>query len=167
MLKHFAIAVAVSLCVLTGAASADTFTYPDKNPIVSITFPDTWKIEPEDEVLHSGPPDGSIYFGFIPMPLGTKADKAGEMVGEIINTMVTDYKAGEDSTFTVNGIEFFGSDAKAKQRDTGDDLNVTMLFFVPDQKLGQLFAVVYFGSPESEENYEDDLMGIFASIKRP
>ena len=65
-------AVSVFACLLVSLllswstqAQARTYSYPDtRRPLFSLDIPNAWHVEIENDVLHAGPPDQSLYLGF-------------------------------------------------------------------------------------------------------
>lgn len=162
-----ALSIGLITTFLIASVSAEEFTYPSENPRVSITFPASWKVEPDGEALHAGPSDKSIYFGLLPLPENVSAEKAGEAIGGAIDEMVTDFVEKESDSFEINGIQFFYSDATAKDKESGQPLNVSMAYFSPDADPNHMMAIVYFGSQEAEKKHEGDLQKVLHSIKNP
>lgn len=166
-LRGFALLVGLVTALSSNLVIADEFSYPSDNPRVSITFPDSWVVEPEGDALHAGPSDKSLYFGLLGLPADITPEKAGETIGGAIDSMVTDFQETESDSFEINGITFFYSDATAKDKESGEDLSVSLAYFSPDANPKHMMAIVYFGTPESEEKHENDLQKVLHSIKNP
>lgn len=161
------LAFVCALVSLPLQAQADVYTYPSADPVVSITFPDNWKVEPDEGVLHAYPKDESIYFGFIPLPEGTTSDEAGEAIGGAIDSLVTDFEAGESTVLDVNNLKLFVMDATGKEKESGDPVNVSMIYFSPDDNPDHLVGVVYFGTDDAEDKHEKEIKSVIKSIKNP
>lgn len=165
--KMLSVGVSATLLTFAGTASAEEFHYPVDDPHTSITFPDKWKVEPDGNVIHAGPKDGSLYFGLLALPEDFDNDKVGEAIGEAIDQVVSDFKEGETSTLEVNDITLYYTDATGKSRETGEKLDVSMAYFSADNDPKHMMAIVYFGTKEAEKKHQKDLEKVISSIKNP
>jgi hypothetical protein len=151
---------------LTAAAQTTEYMYPDtKNPIFSITIPDAWKVEQDEEVtmIHALPADESIYLGFRVLDDAKTMDAALEEVDKIIADLVTNLNLGDAKEMTLNEIPFVYVDGTGKDKDDGGDLNISVALFIPEANT--VGIVLYFGTAEAEKLHEKELTDILASIK--
>lgn len=159
-----------ALLFSTTIANAEVFKYPPGDDArVAITFPDDWEVKPQGELLHAYPKDGSIYFGFLPIPENTDSDKISEVIGGAIDSVVTDLKESQDEIepIEVNGIKLFVSDATGKDKDTGNPMNVSIGYFSPDDNPDHMMAILYFGTDEAQKKHEAQIQSVITSIKNP
>lgn len=146
------------------ATIADQIKYPIGNPNFSIEFPDGWLVQPDEHALHAGPSDKSLYFGILPVPADTDSDKVGEVVGGIVNQMVSELGAGEVNHVEINGIKFFITTASGKSKEGNENVDVSFGFFSPLNDGNEINALIYFSPPDASAKYEKEVRQILASI---
>ena len=144
--------------------SAEKLKFPTSKPNFSIEFPAGWFVEPDDHALHAGPKDKTLYFGILPIPPDTDSDKVGEVIGGIVDQLVSDLGEGEDTQVEINGIKFFITDSSGKSKDGGEPVDVSFGFFSPYNDGKEINALIYFGPPSAGDKYEEDIKSILASI---
>lgn len=147
--------------VADGGSSDNTIIYPAENPIFSVTFPDNWETETEDDILHATPSDSSIYLGIWALEDVKDLDAALDAVDETVSSLVKNLEVGEVETSDINGIKFMIVDGEGKDEE-GDYVDVSVALFSPDEK--QIFIMLYYGTPEAEQAHEDELVSILKSI---
>jgi hypothetical protein len=153
--------------LLLGSATAiadgggNTIVYPEKNPIFTVTFPDEWSTETEENLLHAFPSDSSIYLGIWALEDAGNLDAAMNEVDKVVASLVKDLKVGEVDSTVINGMQFLTVDGTGRD-DEGDNVNVSVALFSPDEK--QVFIMLYYGTPEAEKVHEDELVAILKSI---
>jgi hypothetical protein len=178
-MKRFGVALTVlSLLVFFAAAShaGKTFTYPPNNPVLTITFPDSWSVKPdpdESKGIIATTPDEEIEIDLWPLDK-KEADKdmekaleeAAADVATLIIQWVTDFKGNEKpELFTVNDIVFCEIKGTGKDKEDSTPVKVSATFFSPDDQT--LFVMMYWGSENGEVKYAADLAEIAKSLKRP
>jgi hypothetical protein len=171
-------ACAGAVLALAGPLSAvadTTYTYPKEHPVLSIAFPDDWKVEadPEDDHgLVARSADGAIELDLWalkkeadPKKMLEQLEETDQELAELIDEHVTGFKVGESKKGEVNGLKaaMFGGTGKDKEDD--EEVNVEVTFLSPDDK--QLFGLMYWGSDEAEEANKAALSKISASLKKP
>lgn len=153
----------LTLLMMIDAVWATEYFYPNRSrPLFSVTIPDTWKVEAENELLHATPPDESVYIGFwaVEKP---DMDTIGDAVAQIVDEVVKGFEIDEEDDMEINGIPFYYFSGKGRDGDDGSPLNAGVALFSPD---GENFCIVlYFGSPEAESHHEQNLIGILRSIQ--
>jgi len=168
--------VLASVALFAGMALAETtYTYPADAPVLSVGFPDDWTVELDGEDargMYAVSPDDAIEFNIWPLDeeeVGEDVEAAlkaeAEAIDEFIAEYATDFKAGEPAEFEVNGIKFVEVSGSAKDKEDGSDLTISAAFFSPDGET--LFALVYWGSPEADTQYAEQLKAIVQSFKKP
>ena len=163
MKKYLLLLTVLSFLFSTNFLSADEFHYPAKNPVLSITFPNDWKIETEEEQLHATPKDESLYLGGLALDDIEDVDDAMEAIDKIVAEFVDDFKAEEPGEMEINGIEITFIEGIGKDED-GEKIEVSTAVFSPDD--GEtVFVLFYFGYPEATKKHEKALVKIIESIK--
>ena len=159
------LATVVAAAALASPLPADTFSYPATGQkLFSIDIPNGWKVEVEGDVLHSTPPDESIYVGLWALPYET-LDAAAEALDEMVADLVSGFELKEEGEFTSNDVPFYFFDGSGEDKESGGPVNVSVALFSPD---GDTFCMlIYFGSPRDEKRHEDALGRIVRSIRRP
>jgi hypothetical protein len=167
MLKKSVFILSMTSVLLLGAISVmadgggNTIVYPEKNPIFTVTFPDDWSTETDENLLHAVPSDSSLYLGIWALENADNLDAALDQVDEAVSSLVKNLKVDEADSMDVNGIKFITVDGTGKDED-GNKVSVSVALFSPDEK--QIFIMLYFGTPEAENTHEDELVGILKSI---
>jgi hypothetical protein len=151
----------LGLATATAGGDGNTIVYPEKKPVFSVTFPDDWSTETEDDIVHATPADESIYLGIWALEDAKNLDAALDAVDEAVASLVKNLKVDDPETMTVNEIELMTCDGTGIDNE-GDKVNVSVALFSPDEK--QIFILLYYGTPEAEDAHEDELVGIVKSI---
>lgn len=165
-----------SVLLFAGMAFAEqTYTYPAETPVFSVAFPDDWSVELDAEDargVYATSPDEAIEFDIWPLDeeeVGEDVDAAlkaeVEAIDEAISQYVTDLQSGETEKFEVNGIKFIEVAGAGKDKKDGTDVTVSVGFFTPDGKT--LFSYIYWGTPEADTQYAEQLKAIVQSFKKP
>ena len=160
--KAFALSLVLLLFPLW--ASATTYSYPNtRYPLFSVDIPDHWSAEVEGELLHSGPPDGSVYLGFWALDSNLSGDDVGDAVDEIVSGMVYNPSIDSEEELTINGIPFYYFEGSGQYVE-GGLVNYGVAMFSPDGNT--VCVVIYFGAPADEARHEQTLIRIIESIRR-
>jgi len=163
---------AVLFC-LAGVAVAGTFTLPAKDPVLSITFPDTWKTEIDaDGALTGKTDDEEIEINLWALdakevekdPKAALKAAAAEING-YIEQWVTEFKPEAPTESEHNGIQSVDIMGFAKDKEEGKDVLVSVSFFTPDNKT--IFAMMFWGYEEGLKKYLPDIATVADSIKKP
>jgi hypothetical protein len=154
---------AVALTLVAAAASAERYYYPnDKSALFSLDIPADWRVEPEGDVLHAGPRDGSVYLGLWVVK-ERDVDDAAEAVEDIVEKMVNGFRSTGEDTFDRNGIRFWYLDGQGRD-DDGNELAVSVALFAPDGK--HYCILLYFGAAGTSDRHDRALTAIVESIRR-
>ncbi len=156
-----------------GPVLARTYTFPAKKPILSVDLPDTWRVrlDTEDADVFAQSPHRNIEY--ILRELERTAVKAN--VTDLLNDAVKEADAVSaesvsDPQFTdwkpetVNGMQFLWATGTGKDKETGGKVNMEVDFFSTDGK--REFVLPYYGMPDGERRYEQEIDKIDRSIKR-
>jgi hypothetical protein len=151
--------------LLPAWAGATTYSYPNtRHPLFSMDIPDRWEVQVEGELLHTGPPDGSIYLGFWALDPDTTGDQVGAAAEEIVSSVVRNYTIEEEDNFESNGIPFYYFQGSGWEREGGGQLRFGVAMFSPNGH--NVFAVFFFGAPQDEARHDKALQRIIRSIRR-
>jgi hypothetical protein len=176
MKKTVTLMIFLSLALIASAALAQTeYTYPANAPVLSINFPEGWKVELDQEDqkgVSAISTDETIALYIWPLEeqevkddVKAAIEAAAKDAGQDIAEWVTDVKFNEPQIVELNGISFLDITGAGKDKEDGSDVNVALTFFSPDNKA--VFAMLYYGSPDAEKANEKDLASIAQSIKKP
>ena len=168
--------VFASVMLFAGMAFAEqTYTYPAETPVLSVAFPDDWSVELDAEDargVYAMSPDEAIEFDIWPLDeeeVGEDLDAALKAevgaIDEVIAQYVTELQAGKTEELEVNGIKFIKVSGTGKDKEDGTDVTVSVGFFSPDGET--LFSFIYWGTPDADTKYADQLAAIEKSFKKP
>ena len=151
----------VVLLLSTNFLLADEYSYPGENPVFSITFPDNWNVETDEELLHATPKDESLYLGLWALADVEDIDAALDVIDEIVAEFVDDLETDEPDDMEINGIEITFIDGVGVDEE-GEQVEVSVALFSPDDET--VFVIFYFGYPETTKKHEKALVKILESI---
>ena len=159
--KHFIwLSLLLIIFAVNFSQAGTKYVFPAENPIFSIVFPDNWKIESDEDILHAAPADESIYLGIWALDV-EDVEAALAAIDEITADIVTDLKVTSTDTLTVNDINILLVEANGTDEE-GDTINVSVFLFSPDGET--IFITFSYGTPEAEKIHEKELLSILKSI---
>ena len=152
----------VILIFVRPLAAGQKYYYPNAEyPLFSVTLPNSWLAEADENVLHASPADESIYLGFWAVDIES-LDQVGDALDEIVGDLIFDFEIEEEGELEINGMSVFYIDGCGLDSDD-DEIECSFGVFSPD---GETFCVIlYFGTAEAEEKHSAALNAILASIK--
>ncbi|OQX87725.1 hypothetical protein B6D60_03295 [candidate division KSB1 bacterium 4484_87] len=142
------------------AHAGTKYIFPAEDPVFSIVFPDDWKIEPDENILHATPADESIYLGVWALD-AEDIDAALDALDELTAEIVADLKVISTDTLVVNDIDILLVEAQGVD-EKGLIINVSAFFFSPDDET--IFITLSYGTPEAEKAHQKELISILKSI---
>lgn len=152
----------ISVMVLANLYADETYVYPNQeNPILSISFPEEWKVEPEENILHATPKDETVYIALWALEDVANLEAALESVDKIVSEMVDEFLANEPDKVEFNHILYYFIEGSGKDND-GEEVNASVAIFTPDGET--VCLLITYGTPEAEEAHEEDFMNILKSI---
>lgn len=161
-MKMRSVVLSVMMLLFVFSSFADTYEYPGDDPLFSISFPDSWKVSVDDELLAVTPPDESLYLALWALDDADDLDAALEALEDVVNEFVDDLEMSEAEELEINGIEMVYVEGEGITEDDVD-VNITAAMFSPD---GDMICILfYFGTPESEDAYENELTEILESLE--
>jgi len=160
MLKRLVIA-SVTLYAAIAPVFAENLAVPAKNPIATLTIPDSWKLANIDFGYRAESPDGDVYF-FVEYASAARVDKLFATNDEWMkeNKIKPKGKAEEKE------IEIGGLPARVFTYEATDENGDTLIDFVviPGSK-GRTILLTLWGSEEERETNQTDIMAIQKSLK--
>jgi hypothetical protein len=150
-------------------AEAGTFTFPDKNPSFSITFPDAWVQKAKDDTgfLEMGTPDDAIWIDVWVLDSSKAPDEANTLtdITDDMKSWLTDLdvKRAPDGDTTIGGLQFTSYQGTGKTKD-GDLQIIEADICSPDGK--NQVVICYYGDRGASVQYKTDLQTIFGSLKK-
>ena len=142
---------------------ADTVKLPKSEPIVSLTFPDKWKVTPAADNFEAESADEEVYlYGEI---IDTDSVEAAlkESIAYLEKEKVMVKKGTEkESKDTVNDIPVVDISFDGKDKD--GPCKISLTFFIVSK--GKCLSFIYWASEEGEKTHLKDLKAIYTSIKR-
>lgn len=151
------------LSLLAGSVFAGELVYPSDSPVLSITFPDSWKTEADGEVMHTSPADESVYLGLWALAEDQDVNDAIDALDQVVGELVKDAEFADAVENNINGIDIYSVDGTGKD-DEGNNVTVSAAVFTPDGK--QTFIILYYATPESEKKHEKDILSVLGSLKK-
>jgi len=144
-------------------ALAGTHKLPKDEPIVSITFPAGWKVEPSDESLDATSKDEEIYINVEVNDEESIEGAVQESIGYLKKNKVTIDKSTEKKTEgKVNGMDV--TDIAWDGKDADGPTKVSLTIVEVTKKKGLL--ILYWASPEGEKKHQEELTKIMQSLKK-
>jgi len=156
-----------SIVALTAAlvfpALAGTINLPKKEPIASITFPETWKVTAAEDNLEAESADEEIYFYVEVIDSDSIEEAMKESIAYLEKEKIMVKKGTQkEKKGAVNGIPVVDISFDGKDKD--GPCKVSLTFFVISK--GKCLSSIYWASPEGEKAHEKELGAIIKSIKR-
>lgn len=147
---------------LSGVWAGQTYYYPDaESPLFSVTLPDSWTVEAEDQLLHASPADESLYLGLWAVEIADM-DAVSKAVDQIVGELVSDFEIEEEDEIEINDMPMYYFDGTGFDED-GDEIECSVGVFTPD---GETFCVLlYFGTTAAESKHEEALNQILYSLQ--
>jgi hypothetical protein len=147
----------------SGPDASTTVVYPADNPVFSITFPEGWRTETDENLLHAVPQDSSVYLGLWALEDAKNLDEALDAVDELVGSLVKNLEVDEVDSSILNDMEFLSVDGKGIDTE-GDAVNVSVALFTPDEET--VFILLFYGTPEAGDLHENELVDILKSIRQ-
>ena len=121
-------ALAASLFLLPGLASAKTYSIPDPNPVAVITMPDDWESTEIDKGVESTSDDEAVYISVEVTELKDAAQSIAEAVTWLKSKgVVVDAATQEKKPFSINGMEGVQVQWTGKDEDGPTHVSLTLL----------------------------------------
>jgi hypothetical protein len=145
----------------TAPALAKNFAFPEKNPVGTVSIPDSWKTEEIDYGYSAKSSDGEIFF-YVEYAGGSRVDKMLDNNTEWLK----ENKITPKGKLAEKEIEIGGLPAKLMHYDATDengDTTVDFVFITGGSK--RLIMLTLWGSEEELQANAADIEAIKKSIK--
>ncbi len=154
------LSLALFLTILLPASLASAKTYPHDEAKVSITIPDSWKVETDSNNLTAKTTDESAFLSFLILDAGDVDKATAEIDKELDKVMKNvDVKPGKE--LTINGMKSYIAEGTGEVDGAKVDIGVVVL----STKSGKILLGLGFGAIGKYETHQDEITGIFNSIK--
>lgn len=141
--------------------AGETFSYPSEAPVFEITYPDTWDIEPTEQMITAGPASGDLSSVLMAVE-GNDLETAIEGAKEGLAETFGEYTLGEPSEGQLNGMPVVFVNGSGQTPD-GVTLNMGCAIFSPD---GETFFMLFiFAQDELSEEAIEGMNSILQSVK--
>jgi len=161
-MKKLLLTTALAITSLAASALAETYKLPKEEPAASITFPDKWEVEAEEESINASSEDEEIYINIEIHDAESIEGAIEETFGYLKKNKVSVNKDSEKKTeFESNGMQVVDFSWDGEDKDGPCKISVTIAGVSDDKALVFLF----WASPEGEKKHEKELGEIAASIK--
>jgi hypothetical protein len=145
------------------ATAQKVFEYPADEPTFSITFPEGWTVESEEEGSLSGAPEDELVAVELMALEAEEADGAITEAKEAFSDLYEEIEFDEIQEGELGNMKVKLFNAKGTDEE-GDKYNINCALFAP--KGGETFFMLFFvGSPEGSAKHAEALTGILQSMK--
>ena len=136
---------------------------PKAEPIASITFPDKWKVEVEDEGVEAQSPDEEVYVIIETHEAKDIAEAVAATLVALKEHSVTLDKATEKKQeASANGLDMINYQWTGAVE--GEQCKVS-LSVLSGEKKEKVLLMLFWGTPDGEKNNAKDLQAIVDSMK--
>ena len=161
MYRSICFAVAV-LLFGTQVVLATTFAIPEKNPVATITIPDSWEPETYDDGVEATSKDGDVYIAVE----SVESSEIGEVTREGLNWfkkkgVKIDLASKTVAETSLDGMQVLTMSFKAQDKDGETEVAVSLIKLLAKNRF-LLFYV--WGSKEAGETNGAALGKIFNSL---
>lgn len=147
-------------------ANAEKVSFPDKDaPLFSITIPDAWNPEYDDEgTLEAEDADGHSYLAVWEEDTETELSAVGEDIDELLAEYATDVKVpGKPEPITLAGMPGLVFTGTAKDKEDGSGIGFEVVVLVVK---GKGAAIIYYDyTADAPESVAKSLVKILESLK--
>lgn len=144
------------------SAFAGTHKIPKGDAIATVTVPDKWKTEAEDDSLDIVSDDEEVYINIEALDYESVEGAVKEAMGYLQkNKVKVDPATAKKQAGEANGMKFENVDFDGTDEDGPCKISITVLGVTPKKAL----VLLYWASPEAEKKHEKELSAIQASIK--
>jgi hypothetical protein len=165
--------LAICLFISNLTLAQQTIHIHNDNPIIKITVPDQWEYTDEDYLFSTNPSGSSEADQMIVMIWASEdplAEDAYSVIADdaysLVETLMSEVTWDEDvSEFENNGIYFAAIDGSGyflNEDGTKTAMLASIFLFMPDET--NVMCLVYMGSAESYDIYDEELLDMILSI---
>jgi hypothetical protein len=159
-MKKLLLALLLPAFIIT--AQAGEFTLPKDKPLVTVSFPNDWKVKYEDGGLDVESADEEIYF-YLDAHDSKDVNQALKDTIEYLKKegVTIDKSTEKKKEAKVNGMECGTFSWSGKDKD--GETKVSLMLFEPTA--GKMILVLYWGTPAGEKKHAEELGAIILSLK--
>lgn len=161
MNKFFALSWLCLLASLPLLQAGQTFTYPSDSPIFEITYPESWEIEQEEQVVTANSSSGALSSVLMAVA-GEDLESAVDGAKQGLNEVFEDFSLGEPREDEINGLPALMFEGKGKGID-GASVDIGGTIFTPDGET--YFMLFVFAAGDLSDDDMGEMVGILQSIK--
>ena len=159
--------MAVAKEAKTEESGATDFYFEDESgPVFYITLPETWKGEWQEEdglaILHAMSNDEEVYLSILAAEEATP-ENIGNIADAVLAEMVTGQSFKEWEEVTINNIPLYTSESKAKLKDGGEKVDVSVAYFTPKKDATYILYII--GATDAQEAHGEDVGAILNSLR--
>jgi predicted Zn-dependent protease len=152
--------LALLFALMLPASLAMAKTYPHDGAKVSITIPDSWKVEPSEDSLTAKAPDETVFLSFIVME-AADVDKAAAELDKELDKVMKNVNVGKGEEMTINGMKAYFAEGSGEVDGNKVDIGVVVIA----TKSGKILLGLGFGAAGKYDKHQKDITSIFQSIK--
>jgi hypothetical protein len=143
-------------------ATAETFAIPSKNPVATVSFPDSWTVETLDTGVEAESKDGTLYIAIEAHELVDIKAAVMETIEYLQEHKVTvDPNSERKEDFKIGDLPATEFSWRGKDEDGPTNISLTVVG-LPSEKL---LLITYWATPEAEVKHQDALTKIVGSIQ--
>jgi predicted Zn-dependent protease len=136
-------------------------TYPHDGAGVSVTIPDGWEVDGDEDSLHASSKSGEVAISFVILPYGT-ANAAMNNVQKELGKTFKGYKTTQKSEpITWNGMKGFYTEGDGSVDGVPMHVDTAIL----KSPTGKVVMVLGAAAKRSFDKYEKQITGILKSLK--
>ena len=160
-MKKLLLALLLPLC-LAVSAQAGEFKLPKAKPLITVTFPDDWKVKYDEGGLDITSADEEIYI-YMDAHDGSSIEGAiKDTIDYLKKEKVTVDKSTEKkSEGKINGMD--AADFSWSGKDKDGATNISLSLIAPNKE--KVILMLYWGTPAGEKKNAEALKSIINSIK--
>lgn len=154
---------AVLLAFCLPAFAGQKFNYPQDSPIFSITYPESWTVEAEEQTISAGRSDGaasSVLMALDAQDLEAAIDASAQALGESFADFTAD---GDPQQAEVNGLGVVLMNGTGEVEGSGK-VKVNVAIFTPDAE--KFFMLLLFAPEGVAGENTDEINSLLKSITK-
>lgn len=115
------------LLMILGLFCLDAETFRHRQAGISITFPDSWRVKMDEDILEAFAPGDEAYFQLLVLD-AEDLDEAAEVYDEMLDQLVSDYEVTQEGEIQdLNGLSVFFTDGRGNVDGVGMAISVAVI----------------------------------------
>ena len=158
-------ALSLMFCLAAAPAFSKDFKFPKEDSLFTITIPDSWEPEFDDEgTLEGEDKDGNAYIAVWEEDTETELSKVAEDLNDMLKEYAKDIKlVGKPEQYTLSGMPGLIFVGTAKDKDDDSEIGFEAIVLVPKKDNA---AVIYYDyAKDAPESVAKRLVKILESVK--